>query len=124
MRAWSTVAGSRLGTIRATATIATIPIGYADGYARSLSNKADVLVDGMRCRQVGNVCMDQCMFAVEVNNAREFGKARPVRYGQVVTLMGTDGDLEISADELARLRGTINYEVCCDFGLRLEKVYL
>ncbi len=109
---------------RANVQIATIPIGYADGYARTLSNRAEVLVDGMRCRQVGNICMDQCMFAVEVNGAREFQKRHPVREGEVVTLMGADGDYEISADELARLRGTISYEVCCDFGLRLEKVYV
>ncbi len=109
---------------RANVQIATIPLGYADGYARTLSNRVEVLVDGMRCRQVGNICMDQCMFAVEVNGAREFRKSHPVREGQVVTIMGADGDYEISADELARLRGTISYEVCCDFGLRLEKVYV
>ena len=109
---------------RANIQIATVPVGYADGYSRTLSNRAEVLVGGMRCRQVGNVCMDQLMFAVEVNRAREFGKTEPVHHGQVVTLMGEDGDQAISADELARLRGTINYEVTCDFGLRLEKVFL
>lgn len=103
--------------------IATVPIGYADGLARELSNSMDVLVDGGRCRQVGNICMDQFMFAVDVNSARAYRPSRPVEYGDVVTLIGADGEERISADEMARLRNTINYEVVCDFGMRLEKVY-
>ncbi|WP_455137019.1 alanine racemase [Thermophilibacter sp.] len=103
--------------------IATVPIGYADGLARELSNKMDVLVDGGRCRQVGNICMDQFMFAVDVNSARAYRPSRPVEYGDVVTVLGADGDERIDADEMADLRHTINYEVVCDFGMRLEKIY-
>ena len=103
--------------------VATVPIGYADGLARTLSNKMDVLTGGVRCRQVGNICMDQFMFAVDVSGARSYRPARPVEYGDVVTLIGSDGDERITADEMARLRDTINYEVVCDFGMRLEKIY-
>lgn len=103
--------------------VATVPIGYADGLSRTLSNQMDVLVDGARCRQVGNICMDQFMFAVDVNGARSYRPTRPVEYGDVVTLIGADDDERITADEMADLRGTINYEVVCDFGMRLEKIY-
>lgn len=104
--------------------IATVPIGYADGLARELSNNMDVLVHGCRCRQVGNICMDQFMFAMDVNSARAYKPSRPVEYGDVVTLVGADGDEFIGADEMAAARNTINYEVVCDFGMRLEKVYV
>lgn len=104
--------------------VATVPIGYADGLARELSNNMDVLVNGQRCRQVGRICMDQFMFAVDVNNARAYRPAQPVSVGDVVTVVGTDGDDAITMDEMADLRNTINYEVACDFGLRLEKVYV
>ena len=104
--------------------IATVPIGYADGLARELSNNMDVLVRGGRCRQVGNICMDQFMFAVDVNSARSYKPSHPVEYGDVVTLVGVDGDEFISAEEMAAERNTINYEVVCDFGMRLEKVYV
>ena len=64
------------------------------------------------------------MFAVEVNQVRQYRPCGPVEEGDLVTLMGVDGDEEITAEELAELSGTINYEVVCDFGLRLEKVYV
>lgn len=104
--------------------IATVPIGYADGLARELSNRMDVLVNGQRCGQVGRICMDQFMFAMDVNPVRADRPVRPVRYGDTVTIMGADGDEYIGADDIARLRDTINYEVVCDFGLRLERVYV
>ncbi len=106
--------------------IATVPIGYADGLARVLSNHMDVLVNGVRVRQVGRICMDQFMFAVDTSR-RSLGSVKtvaPVECGDVVTILGTDGSQTISADEMARLRDTINYEVTCDFGMRLEKVYV
>lgn len=103
--------------------VATVPIGYADGLSRELSNQMDVLVGGCRCRQVGNICMDQFMFAVDVNSARAYRPSRPVEYGDVVTIIGADGDERITAEEMAKLRGTINYEIVCDFGMRLEKIY-
>ncbi|WP_433569542.1 alanine racemase [Tractidigestivibacter sp.] len=104
--------------------VATVPIGYADGLARELSNNMEVLVNGMRCRQVGRICMDQFMFAVDVNNARAYRPASPVSQGDVVTVIGADGDEQITADDMAALRATINYEVVCDFGMRLEKIYV
>ena len=104
--------------------IATVPIGYADGLSRTLSNNMDVIVGGRRLPQVGNICMDQFMFAVDVNTTRTYCPTPEVREGDVVTLVGADGDEHISADEMARLRGTINYEVVCNFGQRLEKIYV
>ncbi|MBR0373932.1 MAG: alanine racemase [Mogibacterium sp.] len=96
--------------------IATISIGYADGYSRALSGKAEVLVKGVRVPVVGNICMDQCM--IDVTDVPD------VKRGDPVTVMGRDGDEEITAEELAAKLGTINYEVLCDFGLRLDKVYV
>ena len=104
--------------------ICTVPIGYADGLARVLSGNMDVLVNGERCRQVGRICMDQFMFEVTVNNVRAYRPTRAVNYGDVVTILGQDGNEFISADDMATRRDTINYEVVCDFGLRLQKVYV
>lgn len=103
--------------------IATVPIGYADGLARSLSNRMDVIVKGVRAHQVGNICMDQFMFALDSAASGPYRYTGELAPGDLVTIMGVDGDAEITADELADLRGTINYEVVCDFGMRLEKVY-
>ena len=84
----------------------------------------DVLVGGRRCHQVGRICMDQFMFAVDVNRIRALNPAEPVEYGDVVTLIGADGNDEITMDDMAALRHTINYEVACNFGMRLEKLYV
>ena len=104
--------------------IATVPIGYADGLSRTLSGRMEVLVGGHRAPQVGNICMDQFMFAVESNPVRSYRRMEPVAEGDLVTIIGEDGGDRITADEMARLRGTINYEVTCNFGMRLEKVYV
>ena len=105
--------------------IATLPVGYADGLSRRLSNGIDVLYGGRRYRQVGNICMDQCMFEVEPGLALARGtKIKPVETGDEVTLVGRDGDEFVSIDELADKLGTINYEVACLFDLRLPKVYV
>ena len=104
--------------------IATVPIGYADGLSRTLSNNMDVIVNGRRQRQVGNICMDQFMFAVDVNTTRTYCPTPEIHEGDVVTVIGADGDERITADEMARLRGTINYEVVCGFGMRLPKVFV
>ena len=63
------------------------------------------------------------MFAVDVN-PRTYHPTHPVRFGDVVTIMGVDGDEKITADDIAALRETINYEVTCNFGMRLQKVYV
>ena len=104
--------------------VATVPIGYADGLARCLSNRMDVLTRGDRVRQVGNICMDQFMIAVDTAGTHANKPAQEIRYGDVVTLIGKDSDQEITADEMADLRETINYEVVCNFGARLDKVYI
>ena len=116
--------GQTYTVARQNTQIATIPLGYADGLSRVLSDKMDVLVSGTRCPQVGHICMDQCMFAVDVNTHRARRPMDEVRYGDLVTVMGADGSERITAEELAELRGTINYEVTCNFGARLEKVYV
>lgn len=106
---------------RARVQVCTIPIGYADGLSRTLSNKMDVLYRGQRIRQVGNICMDQCMVAIQQTPARQMPEAE---VGDLITIVGKDDDAVITMDEMARLRGTINYEVACGFGMRLEKVYI
>ena len=95
--------------------IATIPVGYADGYARGLSNKGAVLIHGRRAPILGRVCMDQ--FMVDVTGM-------DVKVGDLVTLAGTDGSEEIKIDDLAELAGTFNYEFVCDLGKRVPRVYL
>jgi alanine racemase len=95
-------------------TIATIPLGYADGVHRLLSNKMSVLIGGKRCAQVGRVCMDQLM--VEVPD----GEVRP---GDEAVLVGAQGNERITMDEVAGLAGTINYEMACGFALRMGRSY-
>lgn len=115
--------GQTFSVATPTTQIATIPLGYADGLSRTLSDKMDVIVNGTRCPQVGHICMDQCMFAVDVDTRRASRPMAEVSQGDLVTIMGTDGGETITAEELADLRGTINYEVTCDFGMRLPKVF-
>lgn len=96
--------------------LATVPIGYADGYPRSLHNRADMLVDGRRARVVGRVCMDQLMLDVTgIPGARE---------GMTATVFGRDGQGVIPVDELARLNGTIHYEMVCLVGKRVPRIYI
>lgn len=106
------------GTYRAEKTrrIATIPVGYADGYPRSLSGKGSVLIDGKRAPICGRVCMDQFMADVT-----EIPEAVP---GKEVTLFGTDCGSSLSVDELADLSGRFNYEFVCDISERVPRIYL
>jgi len=90
-------------------TIATLPVGYSDGVSRTLSHKLHVLVHGQRRPVVGRICMNHCM--VDVGDL-------PVRPGDVVTLLGQDGQASITADEWAAHLGTISYEVLCMVGTR------
>ncbi len=96
--------------------IATIPIGYGDGYPRNLSNKGSVLIRGKRAPIVGRVCMDQ--FMVDVTDVEN------VASGDEVTLIGKDLDEMISVEEIASLAGTFNYELVCNLGKRIPRVYI
>ncbi len=96
--------------------IATIGIGYADGLPRAYSKKARALVNGMSVPIAGNICMDQCM--IDVTDVPS------CKIGDEVILMGSDGQNQITAEEIAEATGTINYEVLCAFGQRLPKIYL
>ena len=96
--------------------IAVLPIGYADGLHRVLSNKIDVLIHGQRCRQIGRICMDMCM--VDVTDVPD------VRVGEIATIFGHDGRADISVDEVAHKAGTISYEVFCALTKRVPRVYV
>jgi alanine racemase len=107
--------GKRFVTSRES-RIATIPVGYADGYSRLLSGKSHVLINGQRFPVVGSICMDQCMVDVT-------GAEIPVKAGDEAVLIGRQGEDEITADELASLIGTINYEVVSQVNKRIPRFY-
>ncbi|MBE6860038.1 MAG: alanine racemase [Ruminococcus sp.] len=94
--------------------VATVTIGYADGYSRLLSSKGEILVHGKRCAIIGRVCMDQLM--IDVTNVQ-------AKAGDIVTLIGKDGDDEITADELASICSTIGYEVVCGISKRVPRIF-
>jgi alanine racemase len=96
--------------------IGIIPVGYADGFPRVLSNKQDVLIRGKRCPVVGNISMDQCLVDLT-------GLENPV-VGDEVILLGKSGNEEITAREWAAKSYRIPYEVLCGFGNRLPRIYL
>jgi alanine racemase len=97
--------------------IATLPLGYADGYARNLSNRAEVLVRGVRVPQVGTVAMDAVM--VDVTDV----PGPEVTVDDVFTLLGEQGGDRIDAQEVARWGNTISYEVLAAMSARLPRVY-
>ena len=99
-----------------TTKVATIPVGYGDGYPRSLSNRGYVLVHGKKAPILGRICMDQFMVDVtEIPEAQE---------GDVVTLIGAENGAELSVEELAAMAGdTFNYEIVCDLGKRIPRVF-
>ncbi|TYQ16781.1 UNVERIFIED_CONTAM: alanine racemase [Acetivibrio alkalicellulosi] len=97
--------------------IATLPIGYADGYTRLLTNKGEVLINGQLVPIVGRICMDQCM--VDITHIKG-----NVNVGDEAVLFGKQNDGEIKVEELAQSIGTINYEVVSIIGKRIPRVYL
>ena len=103
-------------TTKETRRIATIPVGYADGYARSLSNKGDVLIHGRRAPICGRVCMDQ--FMVDVTDIPD------VTVGDEVILIGSAGEETITMEEVGAISGRFNYEFVCDLGKRIPRVYV
>ncbi|CAN7722231.1 alanine racemase [Paenibacillus sp. LjRoot153] len=96
--------------------IGTLPIGYADGYSRMLSGKAEVLVRGKRVPIVGRICMDQCM--INVSDVPDVGAL------DEVVLIGEQGEERITAEDVASLLGTINYEIICMISHRVARVYV
>ncbi len=96
--------------------VATIPVGYGDGYPRSLSNKGEVLIHGKRARILGRVCMDQ--FMVDVTDIPD------VKFMDRVTLIGCDREERISVEELSALSGRFHYEFVCCLGKRIPRVYI
>ena len=110
----SSISYGRTYTADQTRKIATVTIGYADGYARLLSGKACALLHGKACPIVGRICMDQLMLDVTAVSEN-------VQPGDVVTMFGTDGEATITADELASLYGTIGYEIVCGISKRVPR---
>lgn len=96
--------------------LATVPVGYGDGYPRSLSNRGYVLIRGRKAPIRGRVCMDQMM--VDVTHIPE------AQEGDTVTLIGQDGDLSISMEEMGDLSGRFNYELACDISPRVPRVFI
>jgi alanine racemase len=102
-------------TTKKNTKIVTLPIGYGDGYPRNLSNLAPVLIGGRRFKVSGRICMDQMM--VDVGEA-------PVKIGDEVVLIGSQGRNKISVEELATLSETIPYEIVCGLGSRIPRIYI
>ncbi|QHW33097.1 alanine racemase [Paenibacillus rhizovicinus] len=100
--------------------IGTLPVGYADGYSRMLTGKAEVLIRGQRVPVLGTICMDQCMIALDP--AAAAGRP-PVDNGEEVVLIGAQGEAFISAEEVADKLGTLNYEVTCMIAARVPRIY-
>lgn len=116
IEAGMTVSYGRKFTATEKMTLATLPIGYADGYSRLLSNNGEVLIHGKRAKIVGRICMDQCM--IDVSDIHD------VKRGDEVTIIGRDGDEVISATDIADRMNTINYEITCLIGKRVPRVYI
>jgi alanine racemase len=113
VQAGASVSYDATWTAQRPSRIATLPVGYADGYLRAYSNRAEVLVRGRRARVVGRVCMDMCM--VDVTDVPA------VVAGDEVVLLGRQGDQRIEATELAQLANTISYEVLCAVSSRVPR---
>ena len=96
--------------------VATIPVGYGDGYPRALSSKGRVLIRGKSAPIIGRICMDQ--FMVDVTEIED------VKQGDQVVLIGRDGKETISIEEIGALSYSFNYEVACDIGKRIPRVYI
>ena len=96
--------------------IATLPIGYADGYSRLLAKNAKVIIHGKFAPIVGRICMDHCM--IDVTDIED------VKVGDEVILLGEQGTLKFNADDIADVMGTINYEILCMLKFRIPRVYI
>lgn len=117
--AGETVGYGRTWTAPTDRWVATIPVGYADGYSRLLSNRGRVLIGGASYPVAGRVCMDQCMVDLGPADADA-----PVAVGDEVVLVGRSGDEEVTVAEIAELMSTIAYEVTCLVGGRVTREYV
>lgn len=116
VKAGAQLSYGRTYTAETDRVIATVPIGYADGYNRALSNKAKMIVNGQYAPVVGRVCMDQLM--IDVTGIPN------VKMGDEVIVVGRDGDKAVTFDDLAEILGTINYELPCVLTKRVPRVYM
>lgn len=103
--------------------ICTLPIGYADGLRRGLSGRIDFILGGRYHRQVGNICMDQCMFEVDMRSYASHERINP-QVGDEVIIVGSQGIAETTIDEMADKLGTIHYEVAIGFSHRMPRIYV
>lgn len=103
--------------------ICTVPLGYADGLRRGLSGNTDFILGGRYFRQVGNICMDQCMFEVDM---RSYGSRERIdpQVGDEVLVVGSQGIAEVTIDEMAEKLGSIQHEISIGFAQRMERVYV
>ena len=101
--------------------LATLPVGHADGYSRALSNRGEALIGGVKCQQVGSVCMDGTVFRIA---SQEGDENLSLHIGDEAVLVGRQGDLEISVDRVAEKAGTISYEILTGIGKRISRVYV
>ena len=113
----ASISYGRIFTTQRDSKIATIPIGYADGFSRILNRKGQVLINGETAPVVGSICMDQCM--VDVTDIKA-----GVNVGDEAVIFGKQGDKEIKVEDIASKLGTINYEVICIVGKRIPRIYL
>lgn len=96
--------------------IATVPVGYADGYPRYLSGKGEVLVNGVRCKIIGRICMDQ--FMIDATHMPD------IKIGDEVTLIGTQGNETITVEDVSDPDSRFNYEFCCLITPRVQRIYI
>ncbi|MDL2214016.1 alanine racemase [Clostridia bacterium OttesenSCG-928-O13] len=115
MRKGETTSYGRLWTAPKDSLVAVLSLGYADGLLRGLTGKLDMIVNGQKAPQVGRICMDMCMLDVT--------GIPGVQTGDAATVFGTDGDVTITADDVADAGGTISYEIFCAVGRRVPRFY-
>ena len=115
VRPGETLGYGRTFTAVRNSRIATLTTGYADGYSRALSNRGFVLIRGCKAPIVGRICMDQML--VDVTDIPG------VAMGDTAVLLGRDGSLEYSAEDMAGDLGTIGYEIICLIGKRVQRFY-
>ena len=103
--------------------ICTVPLGYADGLRRGLSGNTDFILGGRYFRQVGNICMDQCMFEAAM---RSYGSRERIdpQVGDEVLIVGSQGIAEVTIDEMAEKLGSIQHEISIGFAQRMERIYV